>query len=117
MAFGWKKIWGLRTIIASPDRARVTISNSVTAGYSNDAINASGGGFIRMNIDHTEIAHNGRGLIANGDQTTMVIGNSTITQTGAGFVFANGGAILSYGTNKVNGNDPDGNPSGLVSYK
>jgi hypothetical protein len=70
-----------------------------------------------VTVDRSASVNNGNGIVANGAGATIRIGNSTVTGNING-LFANGGAIASYGTNKVNGNTAaNGDPTSTITMK
>jgi hypothetical protein len=126
--------------------ARVTVTNSVllnnivglrvdTVGTTGavdvvvtdtTASNASFHGFValanngpvRMMLDGIVASNNlGEGVRSVGANATVRIGRSTVSANGTGLVSASSGQLLSYGTNQVNGNTVDGNPTGPVAMK
>jgi hypothetical protein len=52
------------------------------------------------------------GILADGAGANITVGASTVTANGTGFARTNGGAILSYGDNRVDNNTANGSPSG-----
>jgi hypothetical protein len=57
------------------------------------------------------------GILADGAGAKITIGASTVTANGTGFATTNGGAILSYGDNRVDNNTVDGTASGTASTR
>jgi hypothetical protein len=57
------------------------------------------------------------GILADGAGAKITIGASTVTANGTGFARTNGGAILSYGDNRVDNNSVDGTASGTASAR
>jgi hypothetical protein len=97
-----------------------TVSDSVSAGNTGSGIFVAGFAFSPVNvmIDRTSSVNNfSVGLEVS--SATARIGDSTISGNNTGLVTANGGAIASYGTNKVSGNFPggDGAPTTTVAHK
>jgi len=62
-------------------------------------------------VDHTALVNNGAGLSATGGSTTIRFGDSTLTGNTVATAAATGGTILSYETNKINGNGTDTTPT------
>ncbi len=101
-----------------------TVRDSVAAGNAGDGIAAvdNSTGTTEVMVDRSAAVNNSStGIIAVGAGATIRIGDSTVTGNGTGLFFS-GAAILSYGTNKVNGNGTpavpnDGAPSGPVAMK
>ena len=98
-----------------------TLSDSVVAGYGQTGISAwddvSGG--TKLMVERSA-AVNGSGVsvgvFATGVGATIWIGNSTVSGNETG-LHAQGAAIHSYATNKVNGNTTDGAPSSTVTMR
>jgi hypothetical protein len=87
---------------------RVTLEGSSASGNTNDgatAIANSTGGSILM-IDKSVMVNNTlSGVVAN--NASVLIGSSTVTANGTGLSTSNGGVVLSYRTNSINGNTND----------
>lgn len=84
--------------------------DSIASGGLGTGISANdaGGGTTFLMVDRGVSANNFHGVGVGAANSTMWIGDSTITgNAGNGFV-SSGGASASYGTNKVNGNGADG---------
>lgn len=90
-----------------------TIVNSSITGNSNYGIVAVAGvSPISLNVDNTVSAHNGQGGIrSSGANASIRLSNTTIMSNTAGLVTNAGGAIVSFGTNRVFGNGVDGAPT------
>jgi hypothetical protein len=106
------------------DNSRVTISNSVASGNTNNGFAAASvaGLPVDMNLDHSVSSNNG-GVNTNGGVkavnagATIRISNMIITNNAAGLIAA-GGSILSLGNNHVAGNNGnDGSPTGTITPK
>jgi hypothetical protein len=68
-------------------------------------------------VERSTIMNYVHGIAASGAGATIRIGDSTVTANG-GFGFFNGtGTIVSYETNRVNGNGNDGAPTSTVAHK
>jgi hypothetical protein len=96
-----------------------TVRESVSAGYSAGTgihVEESGSGTTAVTIDRSASVNNASGIVANGAGATIRLGNSTVTGNING-LFANGGIIASYGTNKVNGNTFNGTPTSTIAMK
>ena len=97
-----------------------TVRNSVSAGNSGQGIFAveAGAGTTTVTIDRSAAVNNGLGLFATGAGATIRIGNSTVSgNTQRGLLVSDSGLIPSYGTNKVDGNGTDGDPTGTIVLK
>jgi hypothetical protein len=91
------------------------IHYSRAAGNSSSGIAAVGGTqSVNVLLDHTASVDNGStGVNVSATADTIIrISNTTVTgNAGAGLSFTPPGQIISLGTNKVGGNNPDGAPS------
>ena len=96
-----------------------TVRDSVSSGNTNPGIAALTGfgsnGQVRVMVDRSAFVNNLTGVVAHAANATIRIGDSTVTGNQHGLVSVLSGAILSYGTNKVDGNDADENPTGSVN--
>ncbi|HYE66338.1 MAG TPA: right-handed parallel beta-helix repeat-containing protein, partial [Pyrinomonadaceae bacterium] len=100
--------------IRAESGALVTISNSVAAdNLSAGFVADSGSGpRVEMNIDHGVSANNNFGVMVTGSQAIIRISKVTITNNQHdGLLTTSGGTIISFGNNRVAGNNPDGAPS------
>jgi hypothetical protein len=89
--------------------AKVVIRDSVASGnawYGYFASNST------LTLDSSTAAHSDQGISS---QTNAVVrlNNSTITGNGTGLFTATGGAIQSYGDNRIDGNGSDGSPTSI----
>jgi hypothetical protein len=94
-----------------------TVRDSVTAGGGGAGIRAleDSSGSTNVMVDRTASVNNATGIFSFGAGATIRIGDSTVTGNGTGLSAIN--AILSYGTNKVDGNGSDGAPTGTIAMK
>ena len=95
-----------------------TVRDSVFAGNTGSGIAVSDdGGVANVMIDRSAMVNNTSGLsIVNANNGDVWIGDSTVTGNGTGL--NNGSNLLvSYGTNKVNGNGTDGAANGVGTMK
>ena len=93
--------------------SNTTIVGSSVSGNTNAGIsifNPVGGPALSIMVDGVAVANNGAsgGLRADGANSNIRVGRSTISGNATGTVIANGGVISSYGTNQLNGNTADG---------
>jgi hypothetical protein len=102
-------------------RAAVTVRDSVAAGNGAEGFRAGGntivfGEVTRLLIERSAAVNNGTGISSRGspDVTTVTIADSTITGNGTGLA-ATGGAIASFGNNRIAGNGTDGAPTTTVA--
>ncbi len=96
----------------------VNVNDSVIASNAGSGIatNASASSEIRLMMDGVNVTTNGIVINSNGSQSHVIVGRSTISENQVGFATAGGGAIYSYGTNQINGNNNDNvNVSTLIS--
>jgi hypothetical protein len=68
-------------------------------------------------IERSASVNNQFGIVASNAGATIRIGDSTVSGNTNTGLFNSGGAIVSYGTNKVNGNGTDGVPSSTIAMK
>lgn len=74
-----------------------------------------GGGIVRLKLDGvTSANNNAQGILANGPNARIIIGNSLITDNTIG-VQASGGTIRSFKNNQIIDNSSDGTPLTAVS--
>ncbi|MEO6192512.1 MAG: hypothetical protein ABIS20_05845 [Thermoanaerobaculia bacterium] len=98
----------------------VTVRNSLSAnnGYSGfTAVTPAGSGDVRLFIENSVSTHNGTTGVASVGLTTVIISNVVITDNQTGMAAASGGAIISFGNNKVQANTTDGSPTQTVPQK
>ena len=88
----------------------VTVKGGTASGNLNASLLAVGGALTtnQLMIDDTAISNNGFGPRADG--ATVRFANCAVTGNGTGVSTANGGQLLSYGNNRVDGNVSDGIP-------
>ena len=90
---------------------RVSITDSTFSGNTNGGVSAltlAGFGFASVSLQNVTSSINGSGFNANGPNTTVRFGNSTVVGNGIGIQQVNGGVAQSYGNNligNVSGND------------
>lgn len=103
------------------DFSRVDIRNSSAVGNVNNGFwaFASAGNAISMNIENSRAALNGvSGVRSEGALTKVRITDVTITDNvTAGLVAGSGGAILSWGNNKNDGNGVNGAPTSVLAQQ
>lgn len=98
----------------------VTVRNSFSAnnGYSGyTAVTPSGSGDVRLFIENSVSTHNGTTGVASVNLSTVMISNMVITDNQTGLGTSGGGAILSFGNNRVQANATDGSPTQTVLQK
>ncbi len=90
---------------------RVAIANSIFSTNVNGGVSAltvGGMGFASVSLENTTTANNGQGLNANGPNTMIRFGFSSVVGNTLGVQQFNGGVAQSYGNNiigNVSGND------------
>ena len=95
-----------------------TISDSVVSGNTENGVTAlSSGSSVVFTIDQTEISVNLAGLFASGGNAGMLANNSTVFNNTIGLDTANGGALFTYGNNRVNGNATNGAFTGTAGLQ
>jgi hypothetical protein len=88
---------------------RATIKDSVVSGSTENGITAlSSGSSVVLIVDHTEVSGNLAGLFAGGGNAGILASSSTIFNNTVGLDTVNGGALYTYGNNRVNGNTTNG---------
>jgi hypothetical protein len=68
-------------------------------------------------VTNTKSVNNLIGIRSIGPNVTVRVGDSMIAGNGTGLSFSGGGSLLSYDTNKVQGNGVDGAFSGTVGLQ
>jgi hypothetical protein len=104
------------TAVSAP--IHVSVRDSVLSNNSGSGILtiASASSEIRLVMDGVKVTTNGIGINSNGSLSHVIVGRSTIAVNQVGLATASGGAIYSYGTNQINGNNNDNvNVSTLIS--
>lgn len=96
----------------------VSVSNSSANGNTQNGMMGFGAGPIKMTLSGVSSSQNGtNGIRSNGANTVVVVGGSTVTQNGTGFAADGGGQLVSFGDNKVAGNNSDGVPTSTIAAK
>lgn len=95
-----------------------TVRNSVSAGNGGVGILAQdpGSTSVRVMVSHTTSAKNAIGVSSEGAGAVIRIGDSTISGNTTG-LSASAGQIISYGSNRVDGNGSDGAPTSTIGMK
>jgi hypothetical protein len=95
-----------------------TVSDSVVSGNSEDGIAAiSSGSSVWFMVDQTEISGNAFGLAAGGSGTEILVSTSSVFNNTTGLHTSTGGALYSYGNNRLNGNASNGAFTGTVGLQ
>jgi len=95
-----------------------TVRDSVFAGNSRGIIAQTQNGTANVMVDRSAVVNSGvYGIFANGAGVTIRIGDSTVTGNTTGLSTQSSGTIASYGTNKVNGNGTNGDPTSVIDMK
>jgi hypothetical protein len=98
----------------------MTIADSMIANNLKDGIIAttpSGGAPIGVMVTNTKSVNNAFGARAIGPNVTVRVGDSAFTGNSMGLSYSGGGALLTFGTNKVRANGTDGGFSGPVALQ
>ena len=82
-----------------------SIRRSTVSGNGVLGISANGGGFV--SVDDCLVASSAYG-IGSGDRTTVSVSNTSIVNMTSTGLFNGGGALVSYGNNRMSGNAADG---------
>jgi hypothetical protein len=92
----------------------VSIVNSVASGNTQNAgvaaFTTANSGPATLMINRLTSSYNFIGVLANGQKTTVLLGNSVVTGNSNGALVTNGGTMESYKDNQINGNTTDGTP-------
>lgn len=106
---------------ATTGKIRGTVRDSDVSRNSQNGITSSNGtaANVTLLIDDVSVSGNGnKGLSASGTNAGMLVGNSSVFDNTAGLFATSGGALVSYGNNRVNGNNgADGVFSSTVATK
>ncbi len=92
-----------------PGAIAISVKDSEAAGNSGAGFNATagaGGQATDLMLDDVVSSGNGTGMRV--DAATARLGSSVVSGNGVGLSAVNGGSLLSYGDNQVNGNSSDG---------
>ena len=102
--------------LRAEDGSTVTIEDSSASGNAANGFTAFGNGAraVDMTIERSMTSMNGAGGVYSGALCTVRISNVVATGNLNGLLSAGGGAILSFGTNRVNGNTTNGAPTGSI---
>jgi hypothetical protein len=99
---------------------RAVIRDSVVSSRFNNGIMTlapAAGAPVRLNIERSSLVNNGIAVQSNGANSLVRIGGSQITGNRTALSAVDGGQILSYQNNEINGNDTDGAPTGVLALK
>jgi hypothetical protein len=88
--------------------AKATFANSVVSGNVNFGFFVTGAG-SELNVESAIVSTNGTGIQSTSSAVTR-ISNTTITGNGTGLSMPSGGAVYSYGTNRIDGNGAGNGP-------
>ncbi|MEO7795252.1 MAG: right-handed parallel beta-helix repeat-containing protein [Thermoanaerobaculia bacterium] len=101
------------------DRGRATMRNSTIA--SNTAFGLlvkTASAAAEANVSSSQVSNNvAAGLKAEGAVATVRLNDTTVTSNGTGLVSATGGAVLSFGSNRISGNTTNGAPTGVLGQQ
>jgi hypothetical protein len=98
-----------------------TVTDSVIMGNGQIGINAiafSPGATVNVMVQNSTIANNFTGIDADGTSAVISVTRSTITGNNTGWVTFQGGVVLSYGDNNIDGNtNVNTEPPNPLTYK
>lgn len=90
-----------------------TINDNTTAGIFTFA-----GAAGRTSVERSVVARNsGAGVLARGPQATVVLSETAIFSNVTGISAIDGGKVISFGNNRINGNTTNGAPTSTVSQQ
>jgi hypothetical protein len=104
----------------------VSVANSVIMGgvmsgaFSSAGISAAsavGHSTVNVMVQGTSISNIAFALLSNGPNVTVRVSQSTITANDNAFVVSNGGGILTYGNNNVDGNGSNVGSTGTLTQR
>ncbi len=104
--------------VKAESRGTVTIRNSFSTsnGWAGFTAYTPSGGSVQMLVENSVSTHNGTiGVQSNGSGATVTLSNVVVTDNPTGLGIFNGGAILSFGNNRVQGNATNGAPSQTIT--
>jgi hypothetical protein len=103
-----RNVYGLRT----ENNTETLVRNSVFNGNNAIGINAisTAGGNVQIDIDDSVVSNNvSTGVTADGINAFVRLSNVMVTNNnGTGILPNNSGQVLTFGTNRIAGNNPDG---------
>lgn len=106
---------------ATTGKINGVVRDSVVSRSSQNGITSSNGtaASVTLLIDNVSVSGSGnKGLSTSGTNAGMLVGNSSIFGNTAGLFATSGGALVSYGNNRVNGNNgADGAFSSMIATK
>ena len=101
------------------DRGKATVNETVasagsTFGFHSKAVLAA----AEINLDRCVATNNAQAAVrSTGALSTLRLAETTVTDNGTGLASVTGGAILSYGNNRIAGNGINGAPTGPVGLQ
>jgi hypothetical protein len=101
--------------IRAEDNSKVSIDGSVLSNNLNNGVRAlSNGAAVEVNVQGSLVANNGNGISSTNAGATVRLATNIIVNNNIGLL-STGGAILSFGNNRVAGNPGgDGAPTGTI---
>ena len=110
--------------VVATDRSTVCVRNSVAAGNANAgfAVNSTAGGPAVMNLENCLVTDsnanvNSAAVAASGAQAIVRLSNVMVVANSIGLSSVSGGAIVSFGNNRILGNATDGAPTSTPGQK
>jgi len=101
--------------VKAEDGAKVMVSNSAANNNADGYIALSTAAPAEITLARSVASGNSsRGVVADGSLAVVYMTGTTVTQNGTGIVTANGGDVLSHGSNSIMGNTTDGAPTGYL---
>jgi hypothetical protein len=99
------------------DNSKVSIDGSVLSNNLNNGVRAfsTSGGTVEVNVQGSMVANNGNGISSTNAGATVRLATNIIVNNNVGLL-STGGAILSFGNNRIDGNPGgDGAPTGTIA--
>jgi len=110
--------------LKAEDRSSVSIRNSDMSNNSNSGVLASSTiQAVEVTVDSCQVVNNGLGnassaaIKAKGALASILIADNTVTGNYNGLVSQDGGDVVSFGRNRVSGNNVDGSPTGTIATR
>jgi hypothetical protein len=96
-----------------------SIDSTEIAGNGNAGLSLVAGPttLAAMLVNSTVFNNSGVGVVGSGVNAIARVGNTTITRNGIGVQANSSSQILSYGTNRLNGNDTDGAFNSIINQQ
>lgn len=107
-----RNFFGLRV----EDGSKVTISRSVISGSNGNGIQVIGSSVAtQVNVEDSVISANGtNGVLTSGSFAAVQLSDTTVTGNNLGLNVGPGSAVVSFGNNRIRGNNTDGAPTSTI---